>query len=293
MTEDVKQYRPDASLWIMGLSWSFLNMGTLLWVSALGRPVFWFILANAIAAGIAIKIVFSCGGLAKFRERRRLLNRIGYQRIWMLTGTGVITTRIERRDHQNVVLNTSRYALYEKLGGQGPKFRIVRNDDAPYGIELDWFKVHALDECMAGDYVQISGIGFTMWIRLIELLESLSATNAAPPVAIGYLLGAIRDKARLVSILELEKHTEHRDEVERLRRDRDSSRVAALWALSVLHHVIERIDKSSRLKQTKEAQAIRAYVYTHITWCKNFAPEHIAHQALPHEFIPKDGYPVG
>jgi hypothetical protein len=59
------------------------------------------------------------GSIARLNYNYERRNRVGFQRVWMLADDEerTLTSRVEARDHQNVQLNTGRFALYETLGG--------------------------------------------------------------------------------------------------------------------------------------------------------------------------------
>lgn len=302
--QEIAEYRPIAlkrRILVRYLFATALGASVLSTSVPPGAKVYCFIVFLAVATLFSANDCSAgYGSIPEAIEVYRFRNRIGYQLVWMLDKDNQLTNRIERRDHQNAQLNTSKYAVYQILGGAGGQRMVIAHsaDGSPFKTDDNRIQLTSL----GGQVIRVRSRCFGYSIGCMDIETFLSWLNSAGNhfnlvlnlrVMISALRGweaGIHAQAGEIADKSKEIH-ELMTQIEHLREDRDRSRVVALWALAVIKHAVVRIEHSARMKTGQEAQSLLRYLDRHYVFCRNSAPEHIGISHLPGEFDAEQGFP--
>lgn len=207
-------------------------------------------------------------------KRKKTHNDIGFQVIWMLDDKGELDNRVERRDHQNSKLNTSKWALYETLGGPNPGLTIACRSNHNEG-----YVFHLLDTVATkvGDQlvrVHMKGTRYTDTMCYKVLLLMLNKTDGATGAqAFGRLLdqyqGLMASSKKTVAEWENRGrlNMELQEKVRKLSQALSNTHRLLESADDKLQLITDCIEHSSRLKTTEEGRRLYASV---VQWDRDF-----------------------
>ena len=182
--KEVRAAMPDKVYprWVAGSYICIAVFGGVLATALLwGNPTSRSITAWSFACGgvwLLLSIILVRGGnktIGDFHRVWLINNRIGFQRIWMLGPDDTVDTRLERRDHQNAQHNTSKYSVYEQLGGPDARTFIGRKvDGSEFISEVEWV---TLESYGGGWRVRGKSVKYDDVTTIQALLRVLNATD--------------------------------------------------------------------------------------------------------------------